>query len=68
MKFSKTQLSQIVQSLGFQFGSPNIFGSPIKEIISSESSIKSIKNSFGKELKNKDPKEIDSKLFLYTGL
>ena len=44
--FSKTQLPKIVQLWGFLFGSPNIFGSPIKKIISS---VNSIKNSFGKE-------------------
>ena len=58
-------MSKIVQFGGILFGPPNIFGSPIKEIISSPNSIK---NSFAKELKNKDPKGIDSKLFLDTGL
>ena len=41
----------------FLFGPPNIFRSPIKEIISSSNSKK---NLFGKELMNKDPIEIDS--------
>ena len=30
IKFSKTQLSKIVQLGGFLFGSPNIFGSSVK--------------------------------------
>ena len=50
---------------GFPFGPRNIFASPIKEIISSANLIK---NSFEKELKNKDPKETDSKLLVDTGL
>ena len=58
-------MSKIVKLEGFLFGPPNIFGSTTKEIISSENSIK---NLFGQELKNKSPKEIDSKLFLDTRL
>ena len=58
-------MSKIVKLEGFLFGPPNIFGSPTKEIISSENSIK---NLFGKELKNKSLKETDSKLFLDTRL
>ena len=58
-------MSKIVQLGGFLFGPPNVFGSTIKEKISSLAN--SIKNSFVKELKNKDPKEIDSNLFVYTG-
>ena len=57
-------MSKIVQLGGFLFGPPNVFGSTIKEIISSLAN--SIKNSFVKELKNKDPKKIDSNLFVYT--
>ena len=54
IKFFKTQLSKIVQLGEFLFGPPNIFGLTIKEIISPPAN--SIKNSFVKELKNKDPK------------
>ena len=57
IKFSKTQFSKILQLGWFLFGPPNIFRSPIKEIISSSNSKK---NLFGKELMNKDPIEIDS--------
>ena len=49
IKFSKTHLSKIVQLKGVLFGQPNTFGSPIKEIRSSSNSIR---NSFGKKLKN----------------
>ena len=48
----------------FYFCLPNIFGSPFKEIILANS----IKNLFGKELKNKYLKEIDINLFVDTGL
>ena len=65
IKFSKTQLSKIVQLGGFLFGPPDIFGSTVKEIIPSPNSIK---NSFGKKLNNKDSKEIDINLFVDTGL
>ena len=54
IKFSKTKLSKIVQFGGFLFGSPNIFDSTIKEIMLSPAN--SIKDSFVKELRNKDPK------------
>ena len=64
IKLSKSRMHKIGQTEGFLFG-PNIFGSQIKEI---RSSANSIKNLFGKELMNKDPKEIDSKLFLDTEL
>ena len=30
-KFSKTQLAKTIQSGGFLFGPPDIFGSPIKD-------------------------------------
>ena len=65
--FQKTQLSKIVKLGEFLFGPPNIFGSTIriKEMISLANSIK---NSYGKELKNKDPKEIDSNLLVDKGL
>ena len=54
IKFSKTKLSKILQFGGFLFGSPNIFDSTIKEIMLSPAN--SIKDSFVKELRNKDPK------------
>ena len=65
IKLSKTHLSKLVQSEGFIFGWPSIFESPNEE---KRSWVNSIKNLFGKELMNKDPKEIHSKLFLDTGL
>ena len=43
-----------------------VIHSTIKEIMSPQAN--SIKNSFVKLLKNKDPKEIDSHLFEDTGL
>ena len=61
----KTQLLKIVPLEGFLFSPSNIFDSPIKETISSANTIK---KCFSNELKNKDLKEIDSKLFLDTGL
>ena len=64
-KIQKTKLSKIVQLWGFVFGPLNVFGSTIKEMMSSGSSIK---NSFAKELNIKDLEDIDSKLFLDTGL
>ena len=54
IKYSKIKLSKIVQLGGF------LFGSPIKEIRSSANSIKDL---FGKELTNKDPKEIEVNFF-----
>ena len=48
-------MSKYVQLGGFLFGPPNMFGLPIKEI---RSPANSIKNLFGKELVNKDPKKI----------
>ena len=65
-KFSKNQLSEIVHLGGFLYGPRNIFGSIIKKIISSPAN--STKNSFVKELKNKDSKEIDTNLFVDIGL
>ena len=53
IKFSKIWLPKIVQLGRFLFGRTNIFRSPLKEIILS---VNSIKNSFAKELKNKDCK------------
>ena len=64
-KFLKTPLSKIVQLGRFLFSLPSILCSSIKEIISSENSIK---NLFGIEFKNTDPKELDSKFLLDTGL
>ena len=61
IKFSKYQFSKTEQLGRFLFGSPNIFGSTIKEITSSPAN--SIKNSFLKKLKNKDPKEMNSNFF-----
>ena len=63
--FSKAQLSKILQLGGFLLVPPIIFDLPIKEIRSSRNSVK---NLFGKELMNKIPKEINSKLLLDTGL
>ena len=54
----------IVQLGGFLFGSRNMFDSTIKEIISPPAN--PIRNSFVKELKNKDPKEMNSNLFVGT--
>ena len=51
IKFSKIQLSKIVQLRQFLFPTPNIF----EEIISSPAN--SVMNSFVKELKNKDLKK-----------
>ena len=65
-KFSKNQLSKIVHLGGFLYGPRNIFGSIIKKIISSPAN--STKNSFVKELKNKDSKEISTNLFVDIGL
>ena len=61
IKFSKTQLSKMVQSGGFLFGPLNPL-SPISSII----------NSHAKEPKNMGPKELKSKspgyIFANTGL
>ena len=51
IKFSKIQLSKMVQLRRFLFSTPNIF----EEIISSPAN--SVMNSFVKELKNKDLKK-----------
>ena len=59
-------MPKIAQLGGFLFGLPNIFGSTIKEIISSPAD--STNNSFVKELKNKNSKEMDSNLFVDKGL
>ena len=53
IKISKNPLSKIVQLGGFLFGPPSIFGLLIQEMRSSGNWIK---NLFGKELMNKDPK------------
>ena len=55
IEFSKIQLSKIVKLGGFLFGPPCIFGSTTKEIIPLPANL--IKNSFVKELRNKDPKK-----------
>ena len=53
IKFSKTQISKIVQLGGFLFSPPNIFGPPIPVKLI----VDSIANSIKKELKDVDSKK-----------
>ena len=60
IKFSDTQVSEIAQLGGLPFGSPI----PIKKIVLANS----IKNSFGKELKNTATEKLNDDILVDAGL
>ena len=66
IKFSKTQLSKIVQLGGFLIGPPNIFGPPIIPEITSL--VNPIINSVVKELKNTGTKKLNKDILVDAGL
>ena len=66
IKFSKTQLSKIVQLGGFVFGPDDIFGPPIIPEITSLVNL--IINSFVKKLKNTGTKNLNKDILPDAGL